>query len=103
MENHVREVKKVAEKLMEDGEIESFKFGRDRRHHLIEFQVRGKWMSVPVAVSPRTPYSANYARQQIRRRIRAMSLRLLECKKEKTELWKSEAPRTASCEHLACC
>jgi hypothetical protein len=73
MERHVREVKKVAEELKENGEIEAFSFGRDRKHHLIEFQVRGKWMSVPVATSPRTPYSSNYARQQIRRRIRAMS------------------------------
>lgn len=73
MRNHVREVKKVAEELKDAGEIEAFTFGRDKKHHLIEFRVRGIWMSVPVAVSPRTPYSSNYARQQIRRRIRDMS------------------------------
>jgi hypothetical protein len=72
MESHVREVKKVAEEMKESGEIEAFTFGRDKKHHRIEFLVKGKWMSVPVAVSPRTPYSSNYARQQIRRRIRAM-------------------------------
>jgi hypothetical protein len=72
MESHLREVKKVAEKLRDNGEIEEFSFGHDKRHHLIEFRVKGVWMSVPVAASPRTPYSANYARQQIRRRIRAM-------------------------------
>jgi hypothetical protein len=73
MERHVREVKKVAEELKSNGEIEAFSFGHDKRHYLIEFLVKGKWMSVPVAASPRTPYSANYARQQIRRRIRSMS------------------------------
>jgi hypothetical protein len=73
MERHVREVKKVAEEMVSSGEIEAFCFGHDKRHHLIQFQVKGKWMSVPVAASPRSPYSANYARQQIRRRIRAMT------------------------------
>ena len=73
MERHVREVKKVAEEMKGSGEIEAFSLGHDKKHHLIEFRVRGKWMSVPVSVSPRSPYSANYARQQIRRRIRAMS------------------------------
>jgi hypothetical protein len=73
MDSNVREVKKVAEQLKESGEIEAFTFGRDKRHHRIEFLVKGKWMSVPVSVSPRTASSGNYARQQIRRRIRAMS------------------------------
>ncbi|WP_316196707.1 hypothetical protein [Bradyrhizobium sp. SZCCHNS3053] len=65
-------MKKVVEGMKDSGEIEDFAFGHDKKHHLIEFQVKGKWMSVPVSQSPRTPYSANYARQQIRRRIRSM-------------------------------
>jgi hypothetical protein len=74
METHVREVKKVPEELLSNSEIEDFSIGHDRKHHLIEFKVRGKWMSVPFAHSPRTPYSSNYAKQQIRRRIRASTL-----------------------------
>jgi hypothetical protein len=73
MKSVVREVKKVAEQLRIDGEIEAFSFGHDRKHHLIQFRVRGKWMSVPFSDTPRTPYTPNYTKQQIRRRIRAMS------------------------------
>ena len=73
MERHIREVKRVAEQLKSNGEIDEFTFDHDKRHHLIKFRVKDKWMSVPVAATPRTPYSDNYARQQIRRRIRAMS------------------------------
>jgi hypothetical protein len=73
MKSVVREVKKVAEELKTNGEIEAFALGHDKKHPLIEFRVRGKWMSVPVSDTPRSPYSPNYARQQIRRRIRAMS------------------------------
>lgn len=69
----VREVQKVAEQLKTDGEIEAYQFGHDKKHPLIEFRVRGKWMSVPFSYTPRSPYTPNYARQQIRRRIRAMS------------------------------
>ncbi|SDK45941.1 hypothetical protein SAMN05444163_8164 [Bradyrhizobium ottawaense] len=73
MKGVVREVKKVAEQLKSDGEIEAFTLGHDKKHHLIEFRVRGKWMSVPFSDTPRSPYTSNYAKQQIRRRIRAMS------------------------------
>jgi len=52
MRNHVREVKKVAEELMANGEIEAFSFGHDKKHHLIEFRVSGRWMSVPVSRLP---------------------------------------------------
>ena len=33
----------------DNGEIEDFDLGHDKKHHLIEFRVRGKWMSVPFA------------------------------------------------------
>jgi len=35
-----------------DGEIEAFSLGHDKKHHLIEFRVRGKWMSVPFSDTP---------------------------------------------------
>lgn len=52
MKNVVREVKKVAEELKTSGEIEAFALGHDKKHHLIEFRVRGKWMSVPFSDTP---------------------------------------------------
>jgi hypothetical protein len=72
MKAHVREIKKEAQQLMDDGEIEDFELDHDRRHNLIRFRVKGTWLSVPFAASPRTPYCSNFTRQQIRRRIRAL-------------------------------
>ena len=55
MDRNVREVKKVAEELLSNGEIEDFTLGHDKRHHRIEFKFKGKWSSIPFAQSPRTP------------------------------------------------
>jgi hypothetical protein len=73
MERHVREVKKIVEKMKADGEIEDFDFDHDRRHNRVNFKFRGSWHSIPFAASPRTSYTDNFTRQHIRRRIRSLT------------------------------
>jgi hypothetical protein len=72
MERQVREVKKEAQALVASGEIEDFSFDHDKRHHRLNFRVKGKWMSVPFSSSARSAYVNNFTRQQVRRMIRAM-------------------------------
>lgn len=72
MKRNIREIKKEAEFLVEQGEIEDFRFDHDRKHHLITFQFNGAWHSIPFAQSPRTAYGNNFVRQQIRRKIRGI-------------------------------
>ena len=72
MKAHVRDIKKEAQQLMDDGEIDEFYLDQNRRHYVVHFRVRTSSAQVHFASSPRTPYVTNFTRQQIRRRIRSL-------------------------------
>jgi hypothetical protein len=70
MQRHVREIKKEVESLVSSGEIEDFSIITASNKPHVGFRYRGKWHSINFSSSPRTAYTNNFVRQQIRRRIR---------------------------------
>lgn len=70
MQRHVREVKKEADELIKAGEIEDYRLDNNSKKRTLTFLRRGKWHSVSFSSSPRTTYTRNFVRQQVRRTIK---------------------------------